>query len=60
MEARTKFNSLGPEMDINPLGAKFFWGNKNMYVHFMSYLHFDMTQVVEILPQVRQELVYST
>ena len=25
-----------------------------MYLHFMSFLHVDMTQVVEILHQVRQ------
>ena len=38
----------------------FFGANKNIYLHFMSFLHIDMTQVVEILPQVRQELPYST
>ena len=26
----------------------------------MSFLHIDMAQVVEILPQVRQEVNYST
>ena len=26
----------------------------------MSFLHIDKTQIVEILPQVRQELTYST
>ena len=25
-----------------------------MYLHFMSLLHIDMTQVVEILPHVKQ------
>ena len=45
---------------ILALHAKFFRGNKNIYLHFMSFLHIDMTQVVEILPQVRQELTYST
>ena len=34
---------------INPLRVKFFRGNKNIYLHFMSFLHIDMTQVVEIL-----------
>ena len=38
---------------ITPLRAKFFRGNKNMYLHFRSLFHTDMTQVVEILPQVR-------
>ena len=27
---------------------------------YMSFLHTDMKQVVEILPQVRQEITYST
>ena len=31
-----------------------------MYLHFMSFLHIDMVQVVEILPQVRQGPTYST
>ena len=38
---------------INPLRAKFFRGNINMYLHFMSFLHIDLTQVLKILPQVR-------
>ena len=38
----------------------FFRGNKNRYLHFMSFFHIDMTQVVEIFPQVRQELTYFT
>ena len=28
------------------------------FIHIFSFLHIDMTQVVEILPQVRQELTY--
>ena len=39
-----------------PVHAKLFTGNKNMYLHFMSFLHIDMAQVVEILPQASQEL----
>ena len=35
---------------LNPLHAKFLRGNKNIYLHFMSFLHTDMTQAVEILP----------
>ena len=35
-------------------------GNKNIYLHFMSFLLIYMTQVDEILPKVRQELTYST
>ena len=45
---------------VNPLGAKFYRGNKNIYLHFKSFLHIDMTQVVAILPQVGQEHTYST
>ena len=37
-----------------------FRGNKNIYLHFMPFLHIDMTQVVEILPQVRPGYTYST
>ena len=35
---------------INPLRAKFFRGNINIYLHFVSFLHIDTTQVVEVLP----------
>ena len=35
-------------------------GAYNTYQHFMSFLHIDMTQVVEILPQTRQGPTYST
>ena len=31
-----------------------------IYSYFMSLLHFDMTQVVEILPHVRKGPTYST
>ena len=47
-------------IEINPLPAKFFRENINIYLHFVSYLHIDTTQVVEILPQIRQEPAYST
>ena len=45
---------------INPLRAKLFKGSINIYLHFVSFLHIDTTQVVEILPQVSQEPTYST
>ena len=45
--------------DVNPLRAKFCRGNINIYLHFASFLHIDATQVVEILPQIRQEHTYS-
>ena len=44
---------------INPLRAKFFRGNINIYLHFLSLHHIDMTQIVEILPRVRQGPIYS-
>ena len=44
---------------INPLRAKFFRGNINIYLHFVSFLHIDMTQVLKILPQVREGPTYS-
>ena len=31
-----------------------------MNLQFISFLDTDMTQVVEILPQVKQELIYFT
>ena len=34
--------------------------NINMHLHFVSFLHIDTTQVVEILSQIRQEPTYST
>ena len=30
-----------------------------MYLDFVSFLHIDTTQVAEILPQARQEPIYS-
>ena len=45
---------------INPLRAKFFRGNINIYLHFVSFIYIDATQVVEILSQIKQEPTYST
>ena len=45
---------------FHPLRTKFFSGNKNISLNFMSFLHIHMSQVVEILSNVRQELTYST
>ena len=42
------------------LRAKFCSGNINIYLHFMSSLLIDMTQVLQILPQVRPGPTYST
>ena len=33
---------------------------KKTYLHFMSFFNIEMTEVVEILPQVRQGSNYST
>ena len=44
---------------VNPLHAKFFCGNINIYLHFMSLLHIDLTQVLKTLPQVREGPTYS-
>ena len=45
---------------INPLRAKFFWGNINKYLHFMSLLHIALTRALKFLPSVRPGLTYST
>ena len=45
---------------LNPLRAKFLTENINIYLHFMSFLHTNNTQVVEIPPRVRQGPAYST
>ena len=45
---------------INHLCVWFFRGSINMYLHFMPLFHIDTTQVVEILPHVRQGPTYST
>ena len=45
---------------FDPLHAKFFRGNINIYLHFMALLNIDMTQVLKILPQVRPGPTYST
>ena len=29
---------------FNTLSAKFFRGNRNIYVHFMSFIYIDMTE----------------
>ena len=38
----------------------FFQREQNIYLHFMSFLHIDMAQAVEIISQIRPELAYST
>ena len=47
------------EIYFNPLQAKFFRENINIYWLFVSFLHIDMTQVLKILSQVREGLTCS-
>ena len=35
---------------FNPLRAKFFRGNTNIYLQFVSLLHIDITRVLKIVP----------
>ena len=44
----------------NSLHAKFLGRNTNMYLHFMSLLHIDMTHVVEILSHMTQGPTWFT
>ena len=44
---------------INPLCTKFFRGNISIDLHFVSFIHIDMTQVLKILPQVSEGPTYS-
>ena len=54
-------NKLPPvdKESLNRLRAKLFRGNLNIYLHFVSFLHIDMTPVLKILPQVRKGPTYS-
>ena len=45
---------------VNPLHAKLFRGNINIYLHFIAWLHIDMTHILKILLQVRPGPIYST
>ena len=47
-------------VNFNPLRAKFFRVNINIYLYFMPFLHNNKTQVVQIPPRVRQGPAYST
>ena len=44
---------------LNPLCAKFFRENENIYIHLVPLLHIDLAQVLKILPQVRPGPTYS-
>ena len=45
---------------VHPLRVKFFRRNRNIYLHSVPFIHIDKMQVVEILPQTRQESRYPT
>ena len=45
---------------VQPSCTEFFSGIMNLYLYLMSILHIEMTQVVEILPQVRYGLILWT
>ena len=47
-------------VQVNSLLAKLSSKNINMYLQFISFLHTNMTQVVEILSHVRQRLTNAT
>ena len=51
---------IATPLGVNPLRAKFFRGNINIYLHFVSFLHTNKTKVVEIPPRVREWPAYST
>ena len=60
MNDHTKLQRVLLLISIYPLRAKFYRGNITIYLHFVSFLHIDTAQVVEILLWIRQELTYST
>ena len=60
-EAKKILNeSFRCQPNVNPLRAKFFREIINIYLHFMSFLHINKAQVVEIPPSVRQGSAYFT
>ena len=48
------------DRNLNPWYATFFGENKNIYLHFMSILYIDVTQVIGILPREWPRLAYVT
>ena len=54
------FSGVVHHMYLNPLRAKFFRVNLNIYLHFMSFLHTNKTHAIEIPHRVRQGPAYST
>ena len=60
MKMTPEYTALSLPLLLTALRAIFVRGIKNIYLHIMSYFHIDMTQVVDIFTQVRQEFTYST
>ena len=52
--------NIGDAYMLLTLYVLIFSDSINIYLHFVSYLHIDTTQMVEIFPQIRQEPTYST
>ena len=57
---QTHFEHFNSFQCIKTLYVLNFQREQNTYLHFMKFLHADITQVVEILPQIRQEPTYFT
>ena len=53
-----EFSEAAILVRVNPLRAKFFWGNIKIYLHFMSFLRIDMTQVLKILKSKTRTYIY--
>ena len=58
--ARIAYSHSDLQNCINTLHVKFFSRNIDMYFQFLAFLHTNMTQVVGILPHVRQGRTYFT
>ena len=56
--AQTSFHNFASMFGV--FKCWIFQRNINIYLHFMSFLHIDMAQVVEIIPQIRQGPTHTT
>ena len=60
MTASLCWNMANGAVSTLTLYVQFFQREHNIYLHFMSFLQTDKTQVVEIPSRVRQGPAYST
>ena len=60
MEIMYRIQKFSQQNINNPLRANFSRENISIYLHFMSFLHIDKTQVVEIPRRERQGPACST